>query len=64
MDGAGSSTNFPISQPILFAALKLIFPLELKIAEKNSKFRQNSTFYDVRGAKTTQLSATLMKQKR
>ena len=64
MDGAGSSTNFPISQTILFAALKLIFPLELKIAEKNSKFRQNSTFYDVRGAKTTHLSAILMKQKR
>ena len=73
MDGAGSSTNFPISQTILFAALKLIFFLELKIAEpskkgisflKNSKFRRNSTFYDARGAKATHLSATLRKQKR
>ena len=37
MDGAGSSTNFPISQTILFAALKLIFFLELKIAEPSKK---------------------------
>ena len=48
MDGAGSSTNLPISQIILFAALKLIFnfPLELKIAELSKKNLKISSKFD------------------
>ena len=49
MDGAGSSTNFPISQTILFAALKLIFFLENWLVKLLLNFlKKTQNFVEIR----------------